>query len=114
MDPVEGSACSRISNQKYHGIIDWRLGLDLARIAFNKEVFIDFSSDYWKDYLFNIANSFEGTEEVDKNIYTIINRRKKYLIVHPFWSEKYISELNETIDFDVCVNIIEVLNIFKE
>lgn len=101
-------------NQQHHGILDWRLGLDLASIAYNKDVFIDFSSNYWKDYLANLASSFDGSEEVRNNLYTIVNRGKKILIVHPFWSKEYISGLNETIDFNEDKNIIEVLKIVRE
>lgn len=62
----------------------------------------------------NLAYSFDGTEEAMKNIYTIVNRGKRILIVHPFWSKKYISELNETIVFDVDINIIDLEKIVRE
>ena len=75
-------------NQQHHGILDWRLGLDLASIAYNKNVFIDFSSVYWKDYLANLANSFDGTEEFQKNLYTIVDKRQKNLNCSPFLEQK--------------------------
>ena len=58
-------------NQQHHGILDWRLGLDLARISNDKEIFIDFSSTYWTDYLRNLANSFQYSQEVQNNIFII-------------------------------------------
>jgi DEAD/DEAH box helicase domain-containing protein len=35
------------SNLAYHSILDWRLGLDLARLALNRHEHIDFSPSYW-------------------------------------------------------------------
>jgi Lhr-like helicase len=34
-------------NMPYHTILDWRLGLDMARLAMDATVAIDFSQDYW-------------------------------------------------------------------
>jgi Lhr-like helicase len=36
------------SNLAYHNILDWRLGLDLARLALDPNVPIDFSVSYWQ------------------------------------------------------------------
>ncbi|MCL4851002.1 MAG: hypothetical protein KJZ78_06420 [Bryobacteraceae bacterium] len=36
------------SNLQYHSILDWRLGLDLARLALNPNAPIDFSAPYWQ------------------------------------------------------------------
>lgn len=36
------------SNLPYHSILDWRLGLDLARLALDANAPIDFSVDYWR------------------------------------------------------------------
>ena len=35
------------SNLAYHSILDWRLGLDMARLALDAAAPIDFSPDYW-------------------------------------------------------------------
>jgi hypothetical protein len=35
------------SNLAYHNILDWRLGLDLARLALDPNAAIDFSVSYW-------------------------------------------------------------------
>jgi hypothetical protein len=37
------------SNLAYHNILDWRLGLDLARLALNANAPIDFTVSYWQD-----------------------------------------------------------------
>jgi DEAD/DEAH box helicase domain-containing protein len=36
------------SNLAYHNILDWRLGLDLARLALDSHSTIDFSVSYWQ------------------------------------------------------------------
>ena len=36
------------SNLPYHSILDWRLGLDLARLALDRTALIDFSVSYWQ------------------------------------------------------------------
>ena len=36
------------SNLPYHSILDWRLGLDLARLSLDASVDIDFSVPYWQ------------------------------------------------------------------
>ncbi|MDE2773296.1 MAG: DEAD/DEAH box helicase [Gemmatimonadota bacterium] len=36
------------SNLPYHGILDWRLGLDLARLALDPAAQIDFTVAYWQ------------------------------------------------------------------
>jgi hypothetical protein len=36
------------SNLPYHSILDWRLGLDLARLALDSTAPIDFSVGYWQ------------------------------------------------------------------
>jgi hypothetical protein len=35
------------SNLAYHNILDWRLGLDLARLALDTTAAIDFTVPYW-------------------------------------------------------------------
>ena len=35
------------SNLAYHSILDWRLGIDMARLALVRSAPIDFSPDYW-------------------------------------------------------------------
>ncbi|MBR0861218.1 hypothetical protein JQ614_29445 [Bradyrhizobium diazoefficiens] len=54
-NPAHGQFCSTscpdclrdYSNLTYHNIIDWRLGLDLARLALDPSAVIDFSVPYW-------------------------------------------------------------------
>jgi hypothetical protein len=53
--PAHGQLCRTscpdclrdFSNLTYHNILDWRLGLDLARLALDPTAAIDFSVPYW-------------------------------------------------------------------
>jgi DEAD/DEAH box helicase domain-containing protein len=55
-NPSHGALCRTscpdclrdFSNLAYHNILDWRLGLDLARLALNPNAPIDFSVSYWQ------------------------------------------------------------------
>lgn len=46
------------SNLVYHNILDWRLGLDLARLALDPNAPIDFSVSYWQGIDAAAANSY--------------------------------------------------------
>ena len=37
------------SNLPFHNILDWRLGLDLARLALNPNAALDFTAPYWQN-----------------------------------------------------------------
>jgi len=55
-NPSHGALCRTscpdclrdFSNLAYHNILDWRLGLDLARLALDPNAPIDFSVSYWQ------------------------------------------------------------------
>ena len=54
-NPAHGGLCRTscpdclrdFSNLAYHSILDWRLGIDLARLALDATTTIDFSAPYW-------------------------------------------------------------------
>ena len=86
------------SNQNVHGILDWRLGLDIARLANSKEATIDFSVPYWYDYIFStIKNMLESNRYTVEEMHgTLIGNDPygdKYILVHPLWSEKHVDSL---------------------
>lgn len=90
------------SNQSVHGLLDWRLGLDLARLASDKDAMIDFTSDYWKDHLRTTINSMLKSRgymvtTVEGTLHAINSDGNDIVIVHPFWSESYINRIIERI-----------------
>lgn len=83
------------SNQNVHGILDWRLGLDIARLASNQNAAIDFSVSYWHDYIFStIKNMLRNNNYiVVEKLGTLIGKDPygdNYILVHPLWSKKHI------------------------
>ncbi len=65
-DPAHASMCQTscpdclrdFSNLAYHNILDWRLGLDLARLALDSAVQFDFTSSYWQGLDANVAGPY--------------------------------------------------------
>jgi hypothetical protein len=93
------------SNQNVHGILDWRLGLDIARLACSKDAIIDFSVPYWKDYVFstirNMLTSNRYTVEVKQG--TLIGNDPygdRYVLVHPLWSEEFVKTIVQQIGIE--------------
>jgi DEAD/DEAH box helicase domain-containing protein len=50
------------SNLAYHNILDWRLGLDLARLALDPNAPIDFSASYWQGLDIAAAGPYFGAQ----------------------------------------------------
>lgn len=99
-------------NQEHHSIMNWRLGLDLAKVAQNKNVTVDFKTNYWQSYIREVASKFEYSEEGGHFI--IEYREQAILITHPFWNKKYVENILETSNFDKAINIIQVEKLSKE
>ena len=86
------------SNQSVHQLLDWRLGLDLARLAQDSNAKVDFSVSYWHNYVFCTISNM-----LSKNGYTINEAEgtiigddpygEKFFLIHPLWSEKYVENL---------------------
>lgn len=103
------------SNQQNHALLDWRLGLDLARLSANDSAEISFNVDYWKDML-------------DKNLVYLLRKRHfkvkikdelylacdnssqvRGIIVHPLWSTEYIYNLLDKYD----IGNVDIISIFE-
>jgi hypothetical protein len=84
------------SNLPYHNILDWRLGLDLARLALDANAAIDFTIPYWQNLVapppaVSPAASYVASRPQWQFLtYAGVpaGRRGNYveLIVHPLWS----------------------------
>ena len=82
-------------------MLDWRLGLDLAKIAANDKYIPDFmgKDGYWRPLLLKRLNAFAKQEidavlceEKDETFLMSINE-KKFILAHPFWSESKIKSI---------------------
>lgn len=86
------------SNQEVHHLLDWRLGLDLARLAHDSKAKIDFSVQYWFDYVnVTIKNVLlkhgYSVESCEGTLIGTDPYGENYCLVHPFWSSRRISKL---------------------
>jgi DEAD/DEAH box helicase domain-containing protein len=78
------------TNLAYHNILDWRLGLDLARLALDANAPIDFSVEYWHGVQTRLAppyfNALVGWHAVQYGGLPAVRRDDVVRIVtHPLW-----------------------------
>lgn len=89
-------------NQKYHEMLDWRLGLDLAQIAANDSYVpsITDKAGYWYNLLQSRVEVLKGqdTEEIEfyphNETFIIKINNETIILAHPFWSMQKISKLS--------------------
>jgi hypothetical protein len=78
------------SNLAFHNIIDWRLGLDLARLALDAGAPIDFSVPYWHAMSHAAAQAYCRGQagwayQSVAAVPAAISRRQCEIITHPLW-----------------------------
>jgi len=89
-------------NQQYHSILDWRLGLDLAKLAANEDANINFSESYWQPFVKKIVEILNKrgdgeAKEIYESVYCIQQPGGAILITHPFWSTCKIDKLKKLV-----------------
>ena len=100
------------SNQSLHAVLDWRLGLDLARLADDPAAEIGFNVEYWKGYIsttiLNILKLQGYTASFRNGLVTGTDQSgRRYCIVHPLWSRKHVKEI-----IDGMTGIVQPISIF--
>ncbi|MBF0649270.1 MAG: DEAD/DEAH box helicase [Prevotella sp.] len=85
-------------NQNIHNIIDWRLGLDIARLSDNPNANVGLDVEYWKEYVDTvIINRMKRQgftiNKISDNIIIFNNERETFLLTHPLWSDDYIEKI---------------------
>ena len=90
------------SNQSVHGLLDWRLGLDLARLANDKNAPINFSVSYWRNHLDKtivslLASRGYDVRKEEGTLLAIGMDGETLIMVHPFWSDEYVEDLIERV-----------------
>jgi hypothetical protein len=50
------------SNLAFHNILDWRLGLDLARLSLDPNAAIDFTVHYWQPLATTASNAYVSSQ----------------------------------------------------
>jgi DEAD/DEAH box helicase domain-containing protein len=78
------------SNLAYHNILDWRLGLDLARLALDATAPIDFSASYWQGLDTVAAGPYFGAMQGWRSVmYGGLHAGQRgnqvEIITHPLW-----------------------------
>lgn len=77
-------------NLPYHGLLNWRLGLDMARMISDKSFVPSLNEFYWKNVL----------DKAEKNFENIAKKHKDFIICHP---------LQKMEDTDNQINIFDIL-----
>lgn len=88
------------SNQNHHSLLNWRLALDLADLAINPSVSLNFTQPYWQSYFTTylgavIQNKYGSPLSIVDGFYYFedVHRGEKTLIRHPFWNDSYVNEI---------------------
>ena len=103
------------SNQQEHPILDWRLGLDLAKIASDPDAQIDFNTKYWQEYIENNVGlllekrHLQFSKHEDLYIATTSTGEVGGIITHPLWSTEYIESI---LDKHSILKEIDIISIF--
>lgn len=95
-----GSSCYRclreFGNMAFHPLLDWRLALDMVRLALDSNAQIDLNYDYWTDLLDQTARSYFGpldlTYEPDDTLGGLLFGLDDYndeaiILTHPLWDK---------------------------
>jgi hypothetical protein len=79
------------SNLAFHNILDWRLGLDLARLALDPNAPIDFNVSYWQNLAAATAAAYFASQSQWQFLTFAgvpVGRRGNIveIVVHPLWN----------------------------
>lgn len=85
------------SNLTYHTILDWRLGLDLARLALDSNAPIDFSPAYWQGLDAAAAGPYFAASNRQHVQFGSVEAGQRggvvELITHPLWQTSDLATL---------------------
>ena len=78
------------SNLSYHSILDWRLGLDVARLALDPNAAVDFSPAYWQGLDVLATNQYHAAlPGWDRTVFGGLQAVRRgavaEIVVHPLW-----------------------------
>lgn len=102
-------------NQQHHGLLNWRMALDLAAIAHDSNTELNFRQDHWKEYLdetllATLENRLNGNRKLFRGNHLIETSNLVYLITHPFWSEEKIKGIKNEITGEIAIlNIMDAI-----
>nr|WP_281722996.1 DEAD/DEAH box helicase [Nitrosomonas nitrosa] len=78
------------SNLAYHSILDWRLALDMARLALDASAPIDFSPNYWLGVpdaaAARLHSALPGSTRTQiSGLEAVILGQRAFIVGHPLW-----------------------------
>jgi Lhr-like helicase len=81
------------SNLAYHSILDWRLGMDMARLALDPAAPIDFSPSYWAGQAALAVQRLRdalpsSTLTQHAGLDAVEHGRRAYIAAHPLWDTR--------------------------
>ena len=89
------SSCHRclreFGNMAYHPVLDWRIGLDMVRLALDAQAQIDLGSGHWSGLVARTAAPyFGGLNLAQRTFDTLLGgvdafRREAVILIHPLW-----------------------------
>ena len=88
------------SNMSYHPFLDWRLGLDVARLCFEKDYQMDLQKDYWVSLVDRVEKNlvqFSGLKRNDRDgvpVFEIPGQNKTFILHHPLADFKGTEYIN--------------------
>ena len=90
-------------NQQYHSFLNWRIGLDLAKLSSSVDATISFDIDYWKELMPTItqrlAIKLGGIETgFAFGVHFIKTTTKNIVITHPLWDDLKIQSIKNKFD----------------
>jgi hypothetical protein len=99
-------------NQNEHYLLDWRLGLDMARLSSDPNTSLHMKESYWVGYLETLNKQFErqrfGVLE-EKSQYYILQNEKPKLVTHPLWTSTYIDSIKDEVGITSHINLFEIV-----
>ena len=105
------------SNMPYHPFLDWRLGLDVARLCLEKDYQMDLQEDYWVSLVDrvekNLVQLCSGLERNDRDgipVFDLQTQGKTFTLHHPladFCGDQFINI------FDAIRRVSLVMNKFQ-
>lgn len=92
------------SNLPYHGLLDWRLGYDMAKMMNEKSFLPGLNSKIWgslvQKSIKNLKNYLEKTKNInvfqDEKFANILkNEESQFIIIHPLWKTQNTAQMPE-------------------
>ena len=102
----------RYGNQSYHGLLDWRLGLDVIQLFLNNNYLAGIDGNFtspgildWKviaEKLAIEASKLYSTQVITKGGIPVLeidcSQNKWAAVVHPFWNTDILRDYNPELD----------------